>query len=71
MNVTSAQTQKILTGNSTFSQLGFSMLLTRLKGVYTKDSSQASLQKCTEEINAFLQKYAPIMVSDFATISKL
>jgi hypothetical protein len=71
MTVTTTQAQKILTGNSTFSQLGFSMLLTRLKGVYAKDPSPASLQKCAQEINAFLQKYAPIMTSDFAIISKL
>jgi hypothetical protein len=71
MNVTPVQAQKILTGSSTFSQLGFSMLITRLKGVYSKDSSQATLQKCADEINAFLQKYAPIMASDFAIIAKL
>ncbi|MDR1619377.1 MAG: hypothetical protein LBS18_01745 [Clostridiales bacterium] len=71
MTVTPTQAQKILTGNSTFSQLGFSMLLTRLKRVYSKDPSHASLQKCTAEINTFLKKYAPIMAPDFAIISKL
>ncbi|MDR0379266.1 MAG: hypothetical protein LBI62_04885 [Candidatus Accumulibacter sp.] len=71
MNATTTQVQKILTGNSTFSQVGFSMLLTRLKRTYSKDPSPASLQKCADEINAFLQKYAPIMAADYATISKL
>jgi hypothetical protein len=71
MKVTPVQAQKILTSSCAFSQLAFSMLITRLKGVYSKDSSQATLQKCAGEINAFLAKYGPIMASDFAVISKL
>ncbi|MDR1615452.1 MAG: hypothetical protein LBR98_00300 [Syntrophomonadaceae bacterium] len=71
MNVTPAQVQKVLAGNYSFSQLGFSMLITRLKGVYLKNSSPATLQSCVNEINAFFQKYGAIMVSDFAIISKL
>lgn len=71
MSITSTQAQKILTGNHKFSQLGFSMLITRLKGIYSKDSSPVSLKKCTDEINAFLQKFAMIMAADFAIISKM
>ena len=71
MNITPDQTKKLLTGNLTFSQLGFSMLVTRLKGVYAKDSSPAVLQNCVNEINAFLQKYASIAGSDMSVISKL
>lgn len=71
MNVTSAQAQKILTGNHTFSQLGFSMLLTRLKGVYSKNPSPVTLKTCVDEMNAFLQKFGTIMVKDFEIISRL
>ena len=71
MSVTIAQAQKVLTGNISFSQLGFSLLVTRLRGVYSKNPSQETLKKCTEEINTFLQKFASIMAADFGLISKL
>ena len=71
MGVTPDQTAKILAGGISFSQLGFSMLITRLKSVYTKNPTSATLDKCTEEINAFLQKYAPIITADYAKISDL
>ena len=71
MNVTPEHAQKILVGGQTFTQLGFSMLITRLKGIYAKDSSPTSLQKCTGEINEFIKKYSVIMSADFTVISKL
>ena len=71
MNITPAQAQKLLNGNHTFSQLGFSMLITRLKGAYAEDPSEATLQKCVTEINAFLNKYLAIIAADLAVISKL
>lgn len=71
MKITLQQTEKLLKGDYKFTQFGFSMLLTRLKSNYQKDSSQAALQKCTDEINAFLTKFKSIMESDFAIIAKL
>lgn len=71
MQITSAQAQKILTGNQKFSMLGFSMLITRMKGVYSRNSSPATLQSCVDEFNIFLQKYASIMQADIAIISKI
>ena len=71
MSITADQAKKILVGNYTFSQLGFSMFVTRLKGVYAKDSSQEVLLRCTAEINTFLGKYKIIMGADFAVISQL
>ena len=71
MNITPTQAKKILAGSYTFSQLGFSMLLARLKSTYAKDPSEVMLQKCVSEINAFFQKYSAIMEKDFAIISKL
>lgn len=71
MQVTSQQAEKLLCGNYSFSQLGFSMMMTRLKTVYAKEPSQAALQKSMGEINAFLEKFKGIMSNDFATIANL
>ena len=71
MNITPNQTEELLNNDLTFSLLSFSMLVTRLKGLYEKDSSQEKLDTCTNEINSFLKKYGVIMEKDFAAISKL
>ena len=69
MKVSTLQVEKILKGNQSFSQLGFSMLITRLKGQYAKDPSK--LGSCTEEMNAFLNKFSSIMVADYSIIEKI
>lgn len=69
MNITPQQAQKLLISNYKSSQLGFSMLLTRLKGLFAKDPK--TLQSCTVEINTFLQKYAIIMEKEYSTIINL
>ena len=71
MNITAEQAEIILTGSHKFSQLGLSMMITRLKSIYAKDASQEVLQKCTEEINEFLRKYSSILTADYVIISKL
>ena len=71
VNVTLQQTEKLLRGNQAFSQLGFSMMLTRLKTQYVKEPSQSMLQKCADEINTFLDKFKSIMGNDYATIAKI
>ena len=71
MSITSEQAKKVLLGNYVFSQLGFSLMITRLKGVYAKDQTPTTLDQCVDEINAFLDKYQMIMANDFAVISKL
>lgn len=71
MNVTLQQTEKLLKSNQAFSQLGFSMLLTRLKITYAGNPTQTTLQTCTNEINAFLNKFQAIMGGDYAVIAKL
>ena len=69
MNVTLQQTEKLLRGSHTFSQLGFSLLLTRLKWIYSNDPS--ALQTCAGEVNVFIEKYQAIMSGDCDLISKL
>lgn len=71
MNITPQQTEKLLKGNQSFSQLGFSMLLTRLKIMYASNPSQATLLTCTNEINTFLVKFKSIMGNDYSVIAKL
>ena len=71
MKVTLQQTEKLLKGSQSFSQLGFSMMLTRLRTTYAKNPSQATLQTGMSEINAFLDKFATIMGADYAIITKL
>jgi hypothetical protein len=71
MKINSTQVEKILKGNQSFSQLGFSMLITRLKASYAKDSSLNSLQNATIQVNGFLDKFKNIMAADYAVITKL
>lgn len=71
MTVTIQQTEKLLKGNQTFSLLGFSMLLMRLKNNYKKDPSPATVQTCMKEINTFIEKFKSIIAADYAIISKL
>ena len=71
MQISIQQAEKLLKGNQSFSQLGFSMMLTRLRSQYGKDPSQSTLQLSMGEINTFLDKFAMIMGADYSIISKL
>ena len=71
MNVTPEQLLKILTGNYSFSMLGFSMLITRLKGIYTNNPTPDTLKTCTTEVNVFISKYFSIMGPDCSVIAKI
>lgn len=71
MTVTQLQAEKILMGNQSFSQLGFSMMITRLRTRYKKEPSQTVLQTCVSEINMFLDKFKSIMLSDYEIIKNL
>ncbi len=71
MTVTKTQVEKILKSQPKFTQLGFSMLVTRLTGLYEKNPGDAVIQQCTDEMNAFMSKYECIMAKDYDTITKL
>jgi len=71
MKVTNTQTEKMLKGNQSFSQLGFSMLITRLRTTYAKNPSPSTVQDCTTQVNAFLEKFQTIMGADYTIIAKL
>jgi len=69
--ITVQQTEKLLKGNQTFSYLSFSMMLMRMKMLYTKDPSPTTLQNCSKEIEAFLEKFKANMSTDILTLQKL
>ncbi len=69
MKVTPQQAKKLLTGNLTFSLLGFSMMITRLKTLYARDPSK--LDSFTAEINKFMSSFSSVMTDDYAIIAKL
>ena len=71
VKATLKQTEKLMLGNHNFSQLGFSMMITRLKTRYSRDPSPAMLQRSMEEINAFLEKFKSVMANDYAIVEKL
>jgi predicted hydrocarbon binding protein len=69
--ITDQQVEKLLQGNYTFEHLSFSMLLMRMKMLYTKDSSTTTLQNCTREIGTFLEKFKGTMNADNLILQKL
>jgi hypothetical protein len=71
MALTPQQTEKLLKGNFMFSLWSLSMLVTRLKGVYTSNPSSPVLENCTGELNAFVTKFSKIMGNDYTIIQKL
>ena len=71
MKISLQQTEKLLKGNQSFSQLGFSMLITRLKTAYAKTPSPDTVKDSMAQINAFLEKFQSIMANDYAAITKL
>ena len=71
MKITAQQTQKLLIGVKKFRQLAFSMLLTHLKEIYSRDASEDMAKKCADVINAFLMKNRKIMAADYVIIKSL
>ncbi|MCL2028846.1 MAG: hypothetical protein FWG97_00265 [Deltaproteobacteria bacterium] len=71
MNVTLEQAERLLKGSQTFSQLGFSMMLTRHRTLYAKNPSPSTVQTCASEINVFLEKFKALMGQDYSVISKM
>ena len=71
MNVNLQQTEKLLKSTQSFSQLGFSLMLTRLRTSYVKNPTPAAVQSGMKEINEFLGKFSTIMTNDYAVISKM
>jgi hypothetical protein len=71
MGITILQTEKILKSEQPFSVFAFSMMTTLMKKRYAKDPTQATLQGCNTELNAFINKYESILGNDLAIIARL
>jgi len=71
MSITLEQAEKLLKGDYKFKQLGFSMMLTRMKELYNKDPSPATLHHCAAEMNMYIEKFKAIMGADYAFITNL
>ena len=72
MTLTLQQTEKLFAGKDlNFNSLGFSMLITRLKILYTKSPSQDTLKECNTAINSFIDKFKGIIGEDYEVIAKL
>ena len=71
MSITLQQAEKILRKDQLFSQLGFSMMIARLKKTYAKNPSPEVLQSCADEMNTFLDKFKNSMGGDYTAITKL
>ena len=71
MSITTEQTEKLLKNSLPFKQLGFSMLITRLRKLYEVEKTADSVDFATAEINTFLKKYEKVMEADYALITKL
>lgn len=73
MRLSETQVKKIITSSSSlkFSQLGFSLLITRMASTYISSPSNEVLKECTDELNAFLTKFEVIMKKDIDMITNL
>jgi len=71
VTITIEQTEKILTGDTKFSQLAFSMMITRMKTLYAKYPTKETLQTFAEELTEFVEKSKVLMAANYETICKL
>jgi CheY-like chemotaxis protein len=73
VTVTVEQTERLLhlSAHLKFSQIGFSMMLMRMKTLYAKYPTKETLQTFAEEITAFIEKSKIVMAADYEIISKL
>lgn len=65
LTLSQEQVKKVLTYNKPMqiSQLGLSLIITRLKGMYS--NKPAEIAKYTADINNFLAKYEMILKKDY------
>ena len=73
MNLSESQVKKLLlyTGNVPITQIGLSLLITRLSRKYQNEPSLHVLKDSTNELNTFINKFSSIMVSSYDWIVSL
>jgi hypothetical protein len=67
------QFEKLVDGRMTFTShnLGFNLLISRLKKNYTSNQTPSEMSSCIHEIDAFCSKYSSILVGELEDIKKL
>ncbi len=68
MKITEKQTLDLITRQPEMNKLSFTIMIHRMARKYRESNSQETLRECTEEINAFLDKYYLAMAKDYASI---
>ena len=65
--------EKMISGQASFSShnLGFNLLVSRLKKNYAANSTVNEMKSCIQEVDIFLKKYNGIMVGELEAIKKL
>jgi len=71
MQITEAQAMKILSSPPKFTQLGLSMMVTRLANQYKKNPEPEMLVFATKEINKFLNAFGSLLYADYDTMTKI
>jgi len=51
--------------------LGMNLLITRLQGRYSGNPTAEELERCVQEMKAFIAKYSSIMQKDLEALKKL
>ncbi len=68
MKITEKQTMELISRQPEMNKLSFTIMIHRMARKYQENNSQETLRECTEEINAFLDKYYLAMAEDYAYI---
>ena len=73
MQLNDIQVKKLLLyqGKMALTQLGLSMLITRLSRKYQSNPSPQAVKSATVELNAFLEKFSMVMEKDYQWIIQL
>lgn len=73
MSLTEDQVKRLLeyNGSMQFSQLGLSLVITRLRSRYRSNYNTTALLSCTRELNDFLGKFGAVLKKDYEWIVNL
>jgi hypothetical protein len=73
MKLDTGQVEKVLScdGDLHMSQMGLNMMLRQLRYSYHQAPNRASLEECTQVLNAYLARYSGIMDDDAHQLAEL
>jgi len=68
IKVSAEQAKKIVEGDYKFTMVSFSLLVTRLKRVYSESPTGLTLKTCMSDLNFYLEKHGTFMPRDVKII---